>query len=279
MIGLGSNRLTVCRSGGMSVTQAGRGDMEWLGVRYPSWASPYSAQATAALKAQFPTQWPTIRDYGVAHPEIVPYVNQYPVGWGNIIANYQLCEYVRSTGTQYFRIPFNYGGGIKKIVCDYYPDAANVIFSEWKSTSYGGGISYEHNTDTQVRAWIGNSTSDWVYLTTSKIRQTAMYKDSKWTINGVLKAEKAQGDIDGISPYVHICARGLNGNLHAAQKCTIYGFEMQSQQYGIALYPCYNKTSNVIGIFDVVNNEFHENAGSGTFLKGSDIYYPGQSPS
>ena len=78
MIGLGSNRLTVCRRGGMSVTQAGRGGMEWLaGGRMPSWASPYSAQATAALQAQFPTQWPTIRDYGFAHPEIVGYMNAY----------------------------------------------------------------------------------------------------------------------------------------------------------------------------------------------------------
>ena len=79
MIGLGSNRLTVCRRGGMSVTQAGRGGMEWLGVRGPSWASPYSAQATAALKAQFPTQWPTIRDYGFAHPALVPFINEDPM--------------------------------------------------------------------------------------------------------------------------------------------------------------------------------------------------------
>ena len=76
MIGLGSNRLTVCRRGGMSVTQAGRGGMEWLaGGRG---VSPYSAQATAALKAAFTAaQWQTIRDYGVAHPEIVGYMNAY----------------------------------------------------------------------------------------------------------------------------------------------------------------------------------------------------------
>ena len=78
MIGLGSNRLSVCRRGGMSVTQAGRGGMEWLaGGRRPRWSSPYSAHATAALKAQFPTQWPTIRDYGFSHPEIVGYMNAY----------------------------------------------------------------------------------------------------------------------------------------------------------------------------------------------------------
>ena len=65
----------------MAITQAGRGGMEWLaGGRGPSWATPYSAQATAALKAAFTAaQWATIRDYGFAHPEIVPYVNEDPM--------------------------------------------------------------------------------------------------------------------------------------------------------------------------------------------------------
>lgn len=98
MIGLGSNRLSVCRRGGMSVTQAGRGGMEWLaGGRMPSWASPYSAQATAALKDAFTAaQWATIKAYGFAHPEIVPYVNANPTiglfaatydGFGDMIIN------------------------------------------------------------------------------------------------------------------------------------------------------------------------------------------------
>ena len=80
MIGLGSNRLTVCRRGGMSVTQAGKGGMEWLGVRDPIWASPYSAQATAALKDAFTAaQWQTIKAYGFAHPALVPFINEDPM--------------------------------------------------------------------------------------------------------------------------------------------------------------------------------------------------------
>lgn len=103
MIGLGSNRLTVCRRGGMSVTQAGRGGMEWLaGGRVPSWASPYSAQATQALKAQFPTQWPTIRDYGFAHPEIVPYADAVPLVFGNFFADAELIP-VKDAGLMTFR--------------------------------------------------------------------------------------------------------------------------------------------------------------------------------
>ena len=106
MIGLGSNRSTVCRRGGMSVTQAGRGGMEWLaGGRMPSWASPYSAQATAALKAQFQTQWPTIRDYGFAHPEIVGYMNAYAPEDAKIayslIPDLGIRRYITCAGSQY----------------------------------------------------------------------------------------------------------------------------------------------------------------------------------
>ena len=101
MIGLGGNRLTVCRRGGMSVTQAGRGGMEWLGVRDPIWASPYSAAATAALKAQFPTQWPTIRDYGFSHPALVPFINEDPMLVCSLIPELGKIRWLVSAGAAY----------------------------------------------------------------------------------------------------------------------------------------------------------------------------------
>ena len=36
------------------------------------------------------------------------------------------------------------------------------------------------------------------------------------------------------------------------------------------LVPCYRKSDNVIGMFDLVNSVFYANAGSGTFLKGNN---------
>ena len=35
--------------------------------------------------------------------------------------------------------------------------------------------------------------------------------------------------------------------------------------------PCYRKSDNVIGLYDLVNGVFYTNAGSGTFLKGGDV--------
>ena len=78
MIRLDGNSLAAFRGAGVAGTVQSVAGCELFGEhRWPSWASPYSAAATRALKAQFPTQWPTIRDYGFAHPEIVGYMNAY----------------------------------------------------------------------------------------------------------------------------------------------------------------------------------------------------------
>ncbi|MBR6504924.1 MAG: hypothetical protein IKT41_04370 [Clostridia bacterium] len=37
--------------------------------------------------------------------------------------------------------------------------------------------------------------------------------------------------------------------------------------------PCYRRIDNVVGMYDLVNNEFYENAGTGTFVKGNAVTY------
>lgn len=52
--------------------------------------------------------------------------------------------------------------------------------------------------------------------------------------------------------------------------------------YGIKIYnassmlignfiPCYRKSDNVIGMYDLVGNKFYTNQGSGAFTKGANI--------
>ena len=37
------------------------------------------------------------------------------------------------------------------------------------------------------------------------------------------------------------------------------------------LYPCYRKADNVAGMYDIVNNTFLTNAGTGSFILGPDV--------
>ena len=133
-------RETIRRRGGLELTSRVVGGLWVVGQRtVPEKPSPYSAAATAALKAAFPTQWPTIRDYGFAHPEIVGYMNAYApedakiayslvegIGWRWICGKGQLDTGVIPTANTTFIDKFKPLTGINEwIVTSNYTTWAN----------------------------------------------------------------------------------------------------------------------------------------------------------
>ena len=208
MIGLGSNRLTVCRRGGMSVTKAGRGGMEWLaGYREPSWASPYSAAATAALKAQFPTQWQTIRDYGFAHPEIVGYMNAYAPEDAKIayslVPTLGVIRSVYGAGGQYF------DSGLKPQIDSYtklkflvhsknntYPYIFGADSSDrWAAWLDGSQMGLRIGNSSSARPTISvpNSLNKWYEL---------VIQDGKILLNGEQKATYARSNLINYTTFI-----------------------------------------------------------------------------
>ena len=131
MIGLGSNRLTCCRRGGMSVRQIGSGGMRLV-------ASPYSAQATAALKDAFTAaQWATIRDYGFAHPEIVGYMNAYAPEDAKIA--YSLVEGI---GTRWIQ-----GDSNAYILTDIIPTNATTSYIKFSCQSSSRSVQWAFGSE------------------------------------------------------------------------------------------------------------------------------------
>jgi hypothetical protein len=52
----------------------------------------------------------------------------------------------------------------------------------------------------------------------------------------------------------------------------IYYFQwLRDNQLLLDLVPCYRKSDNEIGMYDLVNDTFYTNASSGTFTKGNDV--------
>ena len=277
MIGLGSNRLTIARRGGMSVTQAGRGGMEWLGYRVPSWASPYSAQATAALKAQFPTQWPTIRDYGFAHPEIVGYMNAYAPEDAKIAyslvptlntirtLNGVVGAYINTgvyanqdTGFDITLIPTDSSnstcgmfsgstsGNDKGLECYYWSSAWNII----SNNAFATGVS--------------------VYV--DKIQRiTRLGADWSVYVDGELKASGTHAKASTFTSNSPICLCTLNrNNSKSYQGKPRYIKAVIMQDGGAVLremYPFIRKINGVdtCGMIDVLSGTFYQNAGSGSF--------------
>lgn len=78
-------------------------------------------------------------------------------------------------------------------------------------------------------------------------------------------------------------------NFTTPQNLLVFGYYASSSRYELSsntLYhlklwennvmvrnfiPCYRKSDGEIGLYDIVNNEFYTNSGTGTFLKGSNV--------
>lgn len=265
MIGLGSNRLTVCRRGGMSVTQAGRGGMEWLaGGRVPSWANPYSAQATAALKAQFPTQWPTILDYGVAHPALVPFINEDPMLVCSLMELGKIRELVASDGLSWIDPGFDL--------------TSDLTFSYKTTASLRTGVHTGSNSIQSpamfiapsksgstyaifISSWSSNNAVDTAYMQVELTSSQVVIKDA----NGTTKQTYSRGS-NTISRHILLFAsNGSNNYVYQANgRGTDAHFKNNSKE--VYLVPFVSTTRNgMLDIHDLEHPTFYPNQGTGTF--------------
>ena len=278
MIGLGSNRLTVCRRGGMSVTQAGRGGMEWLaGGRMPSWASPYSAQATAALKDAFTAaQWATIRDYGFAHPEIVGYMNAYAPEDAKIA--YSLVEgigtrWIIGTGTQWINTEMKLNTDIgyrAKFDCTGTSYGKRLMGAADNSTYYA---QVKWVTNNRYHVQVGGGTTE-QFFTLGYVADimaagnpTATVTANGEVVSTTLPRRNPMKEM--VNFYIFAMNNGSGGASDIAN-CKIAYVKLWS--------PSANTTEsnpsgwfvpfireNVIGMLDLVSGNFKTNAGSGSF--------------
>ena len=217
MIGLGSNRLTVCRRGGMSVTQAGRGGMEWLaGGRSPLWASPYSAQATDYLQQHYAAYWNDIMAFGFnqANAKYLPYIEE----------DYDfICSLMNVGKTRWL----NSTGGAR-INTGLYANSSTEYYVEIMPSSVGGekGVIggrfpfflLQLYSASSIRPGIGGSSS-WVVVGTpsllnrhTKIRMT----QTQCFVDGELKASYTASPGTG-SSNIWLFAVSNSGSLHGGQ--------------------------------------------------------------
>ena len=223
-------------------------------------------------------------------------------GQPNSIPNtYELLEYLEGTGTQYIKLPFptlntnisngNYNVYLDAQFTDLSPrDSGSVYHLEgigsmsssamdfykaelyigWKQETAGTQYFYYNNCDND----------DWDSTTPADTQRHLFEINSK--------SSAGSGDkglyIDGIKvhsdgPTVSTCKYKYNYCLFGYEnadgvwcnKIKIYSCTIKKVQDGSTLYelvPVKRKSDNVLGMYDVTNNRFYTNNGSGTFQYG-----------
>ncbi len=190
---------------------------------------------------------------------------------GKLPSEYQEVEYIESTGTQYINV-----GYIPKID-DVYKlkfsftriTGNQVVFGSRTSGTYLDSLNQVYlnksmavTLENHALFFSGTTQQDLFLTEVNKIYELELSANS--------------GNFNNTSsqPLYLFCFNTL-GSSSVYSFIKLYKFEITNNNTVIRnLTPCYRKTDNVAGMYDLVEQKFYENNGTGTFIKGDNSPTP-----
>ena len=194
---------------------------------------------------------------------------------------YQEVEYIESTGTQYIDTgycPYK----TKTEVKFKYTGSSNVsgvyILASWTSNNRYYPVSYTGTINgsryNQFRT--ANKTNIYTNLGAydSEVH-SVIYNDeeNKVYFDNILKTTVTDLDTPNTNSIYLFAMHGSTGAENSSS-CRIFSVKLMDKITNTIarnFIPCYRKSDNEIGMYDLVNNVFYTNAGTGVFLMGTEV--------
>lgn len=193
--------------------------------------------------------------------------------YGNSIQNnlpdeYQEVEYIESTGTQYIDTKVSQSPNLKWIADMQFLESANdnnyhgtmlsdsrFVFGVYKGLNVYGTSHYNTtNTNADYQRHIYKLYGNGIFY----------IDDLKYIDENPTKTNS-----QGIPLFARKCS---DNTIDAYSNARIYNTKFYNDDTLVRnMIPCYRKSDNEIGLYDLVNNVFYTNEGTGTFTKGNDI--------
>ena len=197
-------------------------------------------------------------------------------------AEYQRVEYIESSGTQFISLPFGFSpsdeihtkaaidasmGSDKFMVCPQTWNNNNNRFGI-VGVNTGGGGTVLHNMFGIAYGNIGTNLSLMAaQITNDGLLHKHNYKNKLFWSDDLAIAYGAGDTTFGADTANLKLFYGYNANT----KGKIAYYIHKKENTSVALYACYRKSDNVIGLYDIDNDVFYTNDGTGSFTKGADI--------
>jgi len=188
---------------------------------------------------------------------------------------YQEVEYIEAIDGQY--INTNYiPTATNKVVCEY-------SVNSWTSaTTYQGIFGTRNSSGTSNDCFGYTFSSSTLYICYGKQVAKSFsnelnhkYKVELSIDNFKLDGESLVTSFSGTTDFelpLLIFARNRNDGAGSFLNGRIYSFKLYDNNVLIRNFiPCYRISDNEIGLYDVVNDVFYTNDGTGTFDKGNDV--------
>ena len=192
---------------------------------------------------------------------MIEFISQLPT-------EYQEVEYIQSSGTQYIDTGYivNASDTISWEFTAMIPSQSEAFmgangYLQFHVTSSGVGVS------TLNASGLGAKKTFRIDFSNSV---TKLYID-----NTLVETKNWSGSYNGTSVKLGIFKLGDAGNgwhtTTSPVSCTLYEYAINIGGNEVSrCVPCYRKADNVAGLYDLVNNVFYTNAGSGVFAVGAD---------
>ena len=198
---------------------------------------------------------------------------------------YQEVEYIENTGSQYINT------GV--VLTNGFRIETQINISNWYSEGNFTGVCYYAgvigantyrdyivvykekpmlgmNTDTQATSTLSLNT--WYTIDASTISGNGYYKIDETTVTSSSNAVSHSN--------LNLWLFGVNNN-NDGKWWNAYIKMKETKIYNNSntlvrdLVPCYRKSDNAIGMYDLTNDTFYANSGTGTFSKGDNVYPTG----
>lgn len=194
-------------------------------------------------------------------------------------SNYQQLDYIEADGTQYLEINYKASNktnskGVFQITDT---NVAGMLFGARQETNtktygfnWGGGAPFKYYNN-----YYGATS---YALTTTQIDKkkhsfekqlNKLYLDNKL----IHTREDTDGSIAFTTP-TNICIFACNtsSTIHAYASARLFSLQFYDEDVlKIDLIPCYRKSDNEVGLYDLVNNVFYTNKGTGKLIKGGNV--------
>ena len=191
-------------------------------------------------------------------------------------SEYQRVEYIESSGTQFINLPYGFDATDvismrSAIDTSMGRDKFMVCPTMWNNNNNRFGLCGIVFNSNLAFAFGALSTADTIfYITHSNdgLMHDYHYFDRLFVKKDVIGAYGVSGATFGAETYPLRLFYGYNANTKGK---IAYFVHEKADNRKIALFACYRKSDGVIGMYDVENDVFYTNDGTGDFAKGQDI--------
>ena len=195
------------------------------------------------------------------------------VGGGGLPAAYQQVEWIKSDGNQYIDTGIVFNTGIKIIADMGWTQKSGCLFGARKDTgatrfvvTYYQGIDFGYGSDhlSGVEPVI-DTIYNLIFDTSGGLVHFTVDSSTQTYTNAVNNTDT--------TGYIFAYHRGNDDSVQSKSKSIFKSMTIENA-YGVKLFdgiPCYRKSDNEIGIYDMASETFLTNLGTGTFTKGNDI--------